>query len=151
MKHLFKFESFEDIFGDQLEDSTLNEYTNEIRHNYEPFTKMELDKLIEFCDKMGFDIVFKALNRGTEFRFHVPISAYGNRIKEIASRSFSKRPGMAMFCIFKSSSDWVHIQFFMSDFGGGIGGSDISGKKSVLVYKCDDIKTFFGFVNDMLK
>lgn len=28
MKHLFKFESFEDIFGDQLEDSTLNEYIN---------------------------------------------------------------------------------------------------------------------------
>jgi hypothetical protein len=142
-----RFENFENIFGDQLEDSTLIEYSNEQIGNHEPFTEIELEKLTEFCNKMGFEILSNSL----EFRFHVPIPDYGKRIKDIASRSFSKKPGLAMFSIFKSGSGWFYIQFFMSDFGKGVSGGQMTGKKSVLVYNCDDIKTFFSFVNDMLK
>jgi hypothetical protein len=96
---------------------------------------------------MGFEEIYK----GVEFRFHVTISAYGKKIKDIASRSLSKRPGMAMFSVFKTTSAWIYMQFFISDFGGSVGGSERTGKKGVQVYKCDDLKTFFDFVNDMLK
>jgi len=56
MKHLFKFESFDDFSSDPMEKITLQEYADSSNHNYNPFTERELQVLTDFCNRNGFKV-----------------------------------------------------------------------------------------------
>jgi hypothetical protein len=56
MKHLFKFESFDDFSSDPMEKITLQEYADASNHNYNPFTERELQVLTDFCNRNGFKV-----------------------------------------------------------------------------------------------
>ena len=56
MKHLFKFESFDDFSSDPMGKITLQEYADVSNHNYNPFTERELQVLTDFCNRNGFKV-----------------------------------------------------------------------------------------------
>ena len=174
MKHLFKFESFYGggIFDDQMEEVTDAEYTNDKQYKYKSFTEKELQRLTDFCDGNGFEIVTKPeiapeVKKGRldrfkdyvtskfgskkvgpkideEFCFKIPREKFGT---ENISRFLSDINKNDTFeCIqihlFKTNENVFYMKFLISQFGV---------PRISKYYEFEEIKTFFKFVEDLIK
>ena len=192
MKHLFKFESFDDIFGDPMEKITLQNYTDALNNSYQLFTQDELQKLTDFCNKNGFKIkarpkeVKPDVKKGRFDKFKdFMTSKFGGKKEEAPSGpSISKdfiflipndMPGLnrfreenlhrlhefgrsrnldrwrisggqlgdyTMIKVFKGLGDFIYMEFSMSELSQPVVRD---------CYRFDEMKTFFKFVEDLIK
>jgi hypothetical protein len=162
MKHLFKFESFDDnwvIGKDQMEKVTLQEYANVSNNNYQPFTERELQILTDFCNKNGF----KVQARPKEVKPEVKKGRF-DKFKDFIVSKFSDKKeegpkvsedfiflvpnaglgdsGYNKVRVFKSIDDFIYMQFIVSEFNDPVVRDS---------YRFDDHRTLFKFVEDLIK
>lgn len=111
MKHLSKFESFDDFIGDPMEQVKLVEYNKQLNENYQPFTESELQKLTDFCNQNGFIVRGRPkeqeVNKGRFDKFKDFVkSKFGGKKEDIKSPEVSNEfkiyipgdhPGMVDF------------------------------------------------------
>jgi len=160
MKHLFKFESFDDFSSDPMEKITLHDYADNLEVNYQPFTERELQVITDFCNKNGFKIEA----RPAEIKQEVKKGRF-DKFKDFITSKFSdkKEEGPEV------SQDFI---FLVPNAGLGDGGyNNVRVFKSIddfiyihcreikpqthftpgVCYRFDYMKTLFKFVEDLIK
>jgi hypothetical protein len=187
MKHLSKFESFDMLSDDPMEKVTLREYSQNLKEKHLPFTQNEMQRITDFCNKMGFKIqarpkeivpevkksrldrfkdyvtskfVTKKEESGPEVRneFIINIPADHESMERLRDkfllmlqnqqRRWSRDLlGYVQLHIFKTNEDYFYMQFIV-----GARGPRTELPPAIRdFYRFDELRTFFKFVEDLIK